>query len=85
MTIDNVLLPFVRREAKRRSADFAALSALRLRPPPPDSRTPAASVPAAVGHRRQSRVLHRARPQRPGAELRFATNIAKLAELVRRL
>ena len=38
MTIDNVLLPFVRREAKRRSADFAALSALRLRPPPPDSR-----------------------------------------------
>jgi hypothetical protein len=29
MTIDNVLLPFVRREAKRRSADFAALSVVR--------------------------------------------------------
>jgi hypothetical protein len=37
MTGDNVLLPFVRREAKRRSADFAALSVLRQRPPPSDS------------------------------------------------
>jgi hypothetical protein len=32
MTSDNVLLPFVRREAKR-----AALSVLRQRPPPSDS------------------------------------------------